>query len=609
MLRPQTTQNRLVLDCSGEWLFKVDRDNIGESAQWQNGLESGTEIAVPGSWNEQLAEQGLMNYIGAAWYQKDIMIPRALASKSFRLYIGSADFSAKVWVNGHFIGAHPFGFLPFEFDLTEVVKAGEAARITLRVSNELSDSSIPQGVSQADYKHEGRLRDETFPPARFDFFPFGGLHRQTSLEARHAVHFQSLQVETKLLTARDAIIKLRATISAQFEGEAKFTICGKEITKTAHRGEVACEIILENCSFWSPETPHLYSLRAEVLKEGECIDDYEMLVGIREIRISGNQLLLNNKPIFLRGFGKHKDSPIFGRGFNLPQVVKDFSLMKWINANSFRTSHYPYAEEWLDFADKQGFLVISEVADISRDFRKTTPLSLLNHQYFLEKLIERDRNHPCVVAWSLSNEPNYLGEAEYHDGRGESYWRSLSDSVRRLDCTRPFTIANVQRATIKDAALSVADFISINRYYGWYENPAQLDLAASRLSEELDALYALYQKPILVSEFGADTVSGLHSTTDQLFTEEYQSRLIRRYCEVIESKPFTIGEHVWNFADFRTPQHHRRIVMNLKGVFSRAREPKLAAFTLKEMWKSLAAVEKTAITATVDAYQPKIVQP
>lgn len=589
MIKPATTATRVALDCSGFWKFKPDPENIGEQDAWQNGIDSSLEIAVPGSWNEQLAEAGLMNYVGAAWYEKTLVVPKSFDGKSIRLYVGSADFGAKVWANGAFVGEQPFGFLPFELDLSPFVKAGEAIRITLRVSNHLSDETVPQGIAQTDYELERRIREETFPPARFDFFPFGGVHRPVYLVATDVAHFKSLKVCCALLTSSDGGVRIFAEVAHQEPLVARFAIDGIATQSVVANGFAEAHLVVPNCKPWSCETPHLYALRAELLRGEEVIDDCEVSVGIREVKIVGNHLLLNGRPVFLRGFGKHEDSAIHGRALNLPQLVKDFGLMKWINANSFRTSHYPYSEEWLDFADRNGFLVISEAADISRDFRKTTALSLFNHKAFLKQLIERDFNHPCVVAWSISNEPNYLGEPEYHDGRGEIYWRELATFVRQLDDSRPITIANVQRATLKDPAFQFVDFISLNRYYGWYENPAQLDLAAKRLSEELDELARLYGKPILVSEFGADAVSGFHSTSDQLFTEDYQADLIRRYCEVIESKPFAIGEHVWNFADFRTPQHHRRVVLNLKGVFTRTREPKRAAFILKEIWRKHAA--------------------
>jgi len=318
--------------------------------------------------------------------------------------------------------------------------------------------------------------------------------------------------------------------------------------------------------------------------ESNIIDECNLDIGVREIRIENNNLLLNGKKIFLKGFGKHEDFPIIGKGLSLPLIVKDFSLLKWINANSFRTSHYPYAEEWLDFADRKGILVIDEIPAVSLDFRKTTDQTLQNHKIFIKKLIDRDFNHPSVIMWAPGNEPNLVGEESYYNGSGNNYWKEIYSYTKSLDNTRPITIPNCERAGTNDPVFDYSDVISLNRYYGWYENPGNLETAITRMETEMDYIAKKYNKPIIVTEFGADTVPGQHSISDQMFTEEYQSKLLELYCKLIESKDYTVGEHVWNFADFKTPQHFRRVVNNLKGVFTRTREPKSAAFTLKRIW-------------------------
>ncbi len=588
MLKPQQTISRLRLSCDGLWNIKIDRENVGDVNGWSAGFAPDADVAVPGSWNEQLAEIGVMNYIGVAWYQTRVFVPTAFEGKRIVLRIGSADFSARVWINGKFLGSHEFGFLPFEFEVTDHVAVGKSALVVVRVSNELTDDTVPQGVTTENYIAENRVRDETFPPARFDFFPYGGIHRSVELYATPKEYIDDIDVQTNILSASDGLVRAKIQLTCLDGATVGFRLESDEQNWTqeanVENGVAEASIAVNPCQFWSCEHPQLYLLTIQLRRDGELIDEYQLNVGIREVKVEGAKLLLNGKPVFLKGFGKHEDFPVLGKALSLPLLVKDFGLLRWINANSFRTSHYPYAEEVLDYADRKGILIIDEVADISRDFRYTSPKSLENHKAYLRELIARDKNHPCVIAWSLSNEPNYLAELEYHDGRGDAYWKELAQHARALDETRPITIPNLQRATINDPAFNYCDFISINRYYGWYENPGQMDVAGKRLSEELDAIYEKYQKPILVSEFGADTVAGLHSTTDQLFTEEYQVKFLETYCAVIASKPYTIGEHVWNFADFRTPQHHRRVVMNLKGVFTRTREPKRAAFFLKEHW-------------------------
>ena len=346
---------------------------------------------------------------------------------------------------------------------------------------------------------------------------------------------------------------------------------------------------MKECKFWSIKNPYLYELKVMLLEQEDIVDEYSIRFGVREIKVEGNKLLLNNETVFLKGFGKHEDFPIIGKALNLPVLIKDFSLMKWINANSFRTSHYPYAEEWLDYADEHGFLVIDEVPAISLDFRKVTEKTLANHKEFLKKLIARDKNHPSVIMWAPGNEPNIVGEKSYYQGYGDRYWEEICNYTKSLDPTRPITVPNCQKGGTDDPVLKYSDVISLNRYYGWYENPGKLDEAIERFETEMDFIADKYNKPIIITEFGADTMPGFHSISDQMFTEEYQSNLIKRYCELIESKEYTVGEHVWNFADFKTPQHVKRVVLNLKGVFTRNRDPKLVAFTLKDIWSKKSA--------------------
>ena len=234
-------------------------------------------------------------------------------------------------------------------------------------------------------------------------------------------------------------------------------------------------------------------------------------------------------------------------------------------------------------ADEAGILVISELFSVNLDFRRVDERDLAAHKAGLDALIARDGHHACVVAWSLSNEPGYLGESVYPERSGE-YWAEVFGHARLRDPTRPMTVANVQYASEQDPAFTQSDFLSVNRYYGWYHEPGQIDRARDALRALFDRLSQAHGKPIFVSEFGADALAGLHATTDQMWTEDYQSDLIEAYWAEIAAHPAVIGGHVWNFADFRTAQHGRRAVMNRKGVFTRERDPKRAAFTLRRLW-------------------------
>ncbi len=131
----------------------------------------------------------------------------------------------------------------------------------------------------------------------------------------------------------------------------------------------------------------------------------------------------------------------------------------------------------------------------------------------------------------------------------------------------------------------MSDYIAINRYYGWYVMGGQLDEARQALDAEVDALHATHGKPLVMTEFGADTIAGRHAADPQLFAEEYQRDLLREYLDCAAERPWFVGLHVWNFADFRTAQGTSRMGgFNLKGVFTRDRQPKMAAHLLRERW-------------------------
>jgi beta-glucuronidase len=589
MLYPQSNSYRSLLPCAGFWKFRVDPDQIGEHEGWHHGFDSTVEIAVPGSWNEQLEELGLANYVGTGWYCSTLFIPRSMDGQRIWLRVGSADYEATVWVNGERAGTHRGGFLPFEFEITTAARLGAKNTLAIRISNQLPAGSIPQGITSEDYLRDGRLREETFPPSRFDFFPYGGIHRPILLHSTPPSHLSRIAVDTTIAEPSTGVVHVHvqaaiagpATVRCSIEGHpepAEAMVSGPDNT-------AELELRIQGCRFWSPEDPSLYLLHVALCDETGSIDDYEMQIGVREVAVKDGALLLNRKPIYLKGFGRHEDFAVIGKGLSLPLVVKDFGLMKWIHANSFRTSHYPYAEETMAMADRQGFLVIDEVPAVSLDLRSANAETLIAHKSAIKELIERDYSHPSVIMWALGNEPNLVGEDGYHRGTGREYWKSIFAYARTLDATRPCTVPNCTRAGVSDPVFEFSDVLSLNRYYGWYEYPGRIQHGVSVLGEEMDLLHEKYGKPILMTEFGADTIPGLHSVSDQLFTEEYQESLLEQYIALLRTKPYVVGEHVWNLADFKAPQHFRRVLLNMKGVFTRTRQPKAAAFTLKRLWQ------------------------
>jgi beta-glucuronidase len=305
------------------------------------------------------------------------------------------------------------------------------------------------------------------------------------------------------------------------------------------------------------------------------------MVGIRTVAVSGDALLLNDRPVFLRGFGRHEDFPVHGRGLDLPVLVKDHFLLRWTGANSFRTSHYPYSEEAMALADRQGLLVIDELPAVGllfSDGDAAIAARLAACRSQLAALVARDKNHPSVILWSLANEPQTTPVDE-----GLRFLKELIDLAHALDPTRPASFA-AQQGT-DPFWLALGDVVAVNRYWGWYHFHGRLDEARNRLAAELDALHTRLGKPLVLTEFGADALPGAHGGPGETWTEEYQVELLRMVLDVAAARPWIVGTHVWNLADFRAPHTLGRPQgLNFKGVFTRAREPKMAAHFLRQRW-------------------------
>jgi beta-glucuronidase len=590
MLRPQDNDFREFIALDGLWAHRADPLDVGEAQGWTHGFEPEAWVAMPGSVNEQLAERGLRDYIGATWLMWRGTVPRRWAGQALRLHVGSADLMADLWLDGVHLGHEAAPFLPFERRV--VLEPGAEFTLVVRLDGRLPPDHPLPGITAADYGLENRPRDEIYPAVRYDFFPYLGLHRSLYLCAEPLNGLRALCVRGDFdPTTRTGHVALAVHGGSAWSLRARLRAAGGELLAEAHAaaggaGDDERELTLSvpDAAAWSPVSPVLHRLEVELLDGGRLVDRYAMPLGLRRVQVQGTRLLLNGEPLVLRGFGMHEDFPVLGKGSCAALRVKDFELLRWVGANSLRTSHYAYAEETLDEADRRGVLVIGELASVNLDFRRTTATTLADHCAQAGRLIARDGHHACVIAWSLSNEPGYLAEPEYRERAGP-YFETLFAHARRCDPSRPLTAANVGRNGIDDPMYGCCDFLSLNRYHGWYDMPGQLERAVQHLAAELHTLAERYGKPLLLTEFGADAIPGMHASSDQLFTEEYQAEFLAAYWSAIEAEPACIGGQVWNFADFRTAQHHRRVQFNHKGVFTRTRDPKMAAWRLRTLWQ------------------------
>ena len=590
MLYTKINDARTVMDLSGIWDFKLD-DGKGFEEKWmERPLEAPERIAVPASYNDQVEGVDFREHCGWAFYQKEIYIPKILLTQRVVLRFGAVTHKAKVYLNGELLCEHIGGFLPFEAEIQNFVHPGKNL-LCIAVDNRVNYSTLPIGNEVGAAFFGSELPDipsvnATIPKPHnapnFDFFNYAGINRPVKIYTTPKAYIRDIVLVTKI---EGEHAKVHYTVDC----------CGGEDQNVTVRffdeagEETACAqgregtVLIRNVDLWQPGNAYLYTAKAEF---GQ--DLYEEQFGVRSIEIKGTQFLINGQPFYFKGFGKHEDSEVHGRGLNEPMNVKDLSLMKWLGANSFRTSHYPYAEEMLSLCDRMGIVVIDETPAVGLNFGwndegyakfKTKE----HHAQVIRDLIARDKNHPCVAVWSIANEP----DTEKQPQQAHDYFMPLYDLAHACDPQdRPVTLVICQNDYTRDITAPKMDLICANRYYGWYVFSGDLDAAERAMREEMKYWEKL-GKPWMITEYGADTVAGIHMATGNMFSEEYQAEYYKTINKVLDEFPFVVGEHAWNFADFATIQGTLRVDGNKKGIFTRARRPKLAAHYFRNRWHGI----------------------
>ena len=590
MLRPQDTTTRERKSLTGLWQFRLDGAGEGRSAEWfRRPLTDAREMAVPASFNDIAADAAVRNYFGDVWYQTTVRVPRGWDSQRIVLHFESATHRATAWVNDAEVVSHEGGYTPFEAEVTEHVQAGEQARITVVVNNTLSFQTIPPGVIEDTPDGKRQIYWH-------DFFNYAGIHRPVWLYATGKAHLTDVTVVTGLDGANGSI-EYRTEATDADGAQVKVVLRDADGAEVATGTGPSGTLTVENVHSWAPGDGYLYDLEVQLVDDaGGVLDSYHQSVGVRTVAVDGTRFLINGEPFYFTGFGKHEDLAVIGKGHNDAYLLHDFELLKWVGANSFRTSHYPYAEDVLDYADRQGIVVIDETAAVGlnmglgggifggQGYTTFSPDTVNDqtrevHAQAIRELVARDKNHPSVVLWSIANEPESDTEG------AEQYFKPLFELTRELDPTRPVGFVNVMLAPYPTCRVSkFGDVVMLNRYYGWYVNTGELKAAELAWEEELKG-WASEGKPIIITEYGADTYPGLHSVVPQPWSEEYQVEYLDMNHRVFDRIDAVVGEQVWNFADFATTSGIMRVGGNKKGVFTRDRQPKAAAWALRRRWR------------------------
>ena len=597
MLYPQTNKVRTVIDLNGLWKFKL----LKNEADFVPGeeLEDFEWIAVPASYNDQKEDPAYRRFAGLSVYQRKVVIPALYKKERLVLRFDAVTNVATVYIGAIEVVRHKGGYLPFEVELSEEIVAEEELLLSVVVDNRVNNSTLPVGNEKGSIAffgsdnagipsvEAGKEYQEAINLPNFDFFNYAGINRPVRIYSTPKTYIEDVVLcpalaedgKTGLVT-----YEVMTAGKADFDRKAKVCVAIKDATgAVVAKAEGAKGVIeIPDANLWwpAPGVPYLYI--ACVTFEEDC---YEQTFGIRTVKVEGKKFLINGKPFYFKGFGKHEDFMVHGRGLDLCLDVKDAGLIHWLNANSFRTSHYPYAEEMYDLCDREGIVIIDETpavgigAGASVDPYKKFPIKE-HHEEVIRDMIDRDKNHPCVVMWSLGNEP----DTEHFPESAYEYWHSLYELAHSLDPQkRPVTMVCCQNDYTKDIITRTMDVVCLNRYYGWYNLSGDLDAAMYALNMELD-FWEKIGKPVMFTEYGADTVAGMHATVPEMFSEEYQAQFLLSYGEAFDKRDFIVGEQMWNFADFGTIQGPMRADGNKKGLFTRDRKPKLSAHAIRHRW-------------------------
>lgn len=505
-------------------------------------------LQVPGDWNSQ--RQDLFYYEGLLWYQRDFTY-HAKANTRVFLHIGAANYEAHVFVNDVRVCDHEGGFTPFDCEITQAAKDGSNFVV----------------IAVDDQRKADRV-----PALKSDWWNYGGLTRDVSLVE---VPDTFIDDESLQLRADGTIAGYVHVDGAKSGTQISVSIPALRVEQTAttnENGRAEFSFQPQNLERWSPEHPRLYHVTFSAGQD-RLTDD----VGFRTVAVEGDQILLNGKPIFLRGVSIQNEAPIrSGRAWSEEDAETLLGWAKELHCNFVRLVHFPHDERETRLADKLGLLVWSEIP-VYWDIDWTNPQTLDVAKQQLHEMIRRDRNKASVILWSMSNETPNKPERT-------AFIEKLVAQTREEDPTRLVTSAMLtpfhnKTAVLDDPLGSSLDVLGYNEYIGWYMDTPE---SAPEYKWE-DPLH----KPLIQSEFGGGAKAGMHGPDTERFTEEYQAAIYKYQFLMFRDMPFLRGLSPWVLMDFRSPTRQLPGIQdgyNRKGLVSNTGDKKKAFFVLQDYY-------------------------
>lgn len=523
-------------------------DNVEAYKEYD--FDSAPVMSIPGDWNTW--EDRYLYYEGTMWFKRDFSYEPS--DKRVYLYVGAANYDAKVYVNGEKVGEHIGGYTPFNMEVTDVLRPGRNF-VVVKVDNK----RLLEGV----------------PTVNCDWFNYGGITRDVMLVEVPRTYIRDYKLQLK----KDSSQVLAGYV--QLDGSETSEPVTVEIPELGIRktfmtdaGGYAAFEFKAHPRLWSVEDPFLYDVTFQT--ETDRVEDQ---IGFRTIQTRGREILLNGKPLFLKGISVHEEAPF--RAGRICSEEENLTLLNWakeLGCNFVRLAHYPHNEKMVRMAERMGLLVWSEIPVYWTIQWENADTYANAHNQLLE-MIGRDQNRAAVIIWSIANETP-------HGAARDKFLSSLAISAREKDDARLISMAMERNdkspsvISIKDSMSEWVDIVSCNQYLGWYDGKNE---KLDRVRWEVD-----YDKPLVFSEMGGGALAGYHGDATRFWTEEYQAELYRKTLKMIDERvPGIAGLSPWILMDFRSPRRllpHVQEGYNRKGLISNRGQKKQAFYILRDWY-------------------------
>ncbi len=538
---------------SGKGGFYDDRKQADKGELIEYNFDLSPNMKIPGDWNSQ--SEKLELYEGTIWFRQKFNADPQTGKKYF-LYFGAVNYEAHVYLNGKKLGMHKGGFTPFQFEVTGGLNKGENFVVV---------------------KADNTRHTDDIPTVNTDWWNYGGITRDVLLAEVPATFITDykIQLAKNNLNLIEGFVQLAGDQKSQ---TITISIPGAGIKKnitTDTSGRAHISIPVKKMNYWTPENPTLYTV--EIAANTDKVSDR---IGFRTIETKGQDILLNGKSVFLRGICLHDENPLIpGRLRGQGDMRMMLQWAKELNCNYVRLAHYPHSEEMVRLADEMGLLVWAEVP-VYWTISWQNPDTYRNAEQQLTDLVTRDKNRSSVIIWSIGN------ETPLSDPRFD-FMSNLATKARSLDDTRLVAAAlethrEGNTIIVNDRLGQKLDLVSFNEYVGWYW---------SNTKEMLNYKFDIkFNKPVVVSEFGADALGGFHADEDTRWSEEYQELLYTNQFKMLTPIQGLRGMTPWILTDFRSPrrQHpYYQDFWNRKGLISETGKKKKAFYIVKKFYEEM----------------------